>query len=48
MQVERKGCAKKNKTLRFLLKLGHNDDQFVIWRRSVGGTDWGGKQEVEH
>ena len=47
MQVERKGCAKERKTLRFLLKLGH-DDQFVVWRRSVGGTDWEGKQEVEH
>ena len=34
MQVERKRHTKKRKALRFLLKLGH-DDQFV-WKRSVG------------
>ena len=46
MQVERKRHTKKRKALRFLLKLGH-DDQFV-WKRSVGATDWKRKQEVEH
>ena len=38
MQVERKRHIKNRKTLRFLLKLGH-DDQLFVWKRSVGGTD---------
>ena len=47
MQVERRRYTKKSKALRFLLKLGH-DDQLFVWKRSVGRTDWERKQEVEH
>lgn len=42
MQVERKRYTKKRKALRFLLKLGH-DDQLFVWKRECGNNCLGEK-----